>query len=121
MADWLILILDAFATYRLTRLWTKDTITHPLREAVIRWAYLKGGHDEAILEGDLEPMVLADLEDHTAPSLAVLMVCRWCASVWVAAGVTTARWVAPELWTPVAYGLALASLAVFAARLEDQD
>jgi hypothetical protein len=53
------------------------------------------------------------------PRLATLITCRWCAGMWIAAGVTAARLARPGAWDPVARGLALSASAVLLARLED--
>ena len=48
------------------------------------------------------------------PKLARLITCRWCAGVWIAAGVVGARSLAPRAWTPVARALALYDAALTA-------
>jgi hypothetical protein len=106
------LTVDALATYRLTRLATKDVISEPARRAVV----------DRLADTDQRP------EDETAqeivdgldrpPSAARLITCRWCAGIWIAGGVVVARAAAPRLWGPVARGLALSSAAVLIARAE---
>lgn len=90
-------IVDALATYRLTRLVTADEITLEPRERL-----------------------LAFLEDEGFDRAAELVRCSWCASVWVAAGVLTARAVAPRAWAPVAQLLAVAAVAALVAHVEQQ-
>lgn len=123
----LVLLIDVAAVHRLVRLVTKDTITQPYRERIIRWAYgNRGGRVSMTGPGHRGPSAWQDhVEDDRAkdkriPRLADLMTCRWCAGIWVAAGVVAARWTVPTIWGPVAYGLALASLATFAAAIEDR-
>jgi hypothetical protein len=56
MMDWLLLVLAALATYRLTRLVTADKITEPVRGWVV---------DRSAWAG-------------------YLVTCDWCLSIWVA-------------------------------------
>ena len=75
-----VLVVDALAAYRLTRLVTEDRITAPLRDRVpAGWA-------------------------------SELVGCSWCVGVWAAAGVVAARRLAPRAWTPVAEVLAVAAV-----------
>src|SRR3954468_12881878 len=84
-------VVDVLATYRLTRLVTADVISEPARQAVLRrvGAEAPGGagpkSGQAIVESFDAP-----------PRLATLVTCRWCAGMWIAAGVTVARMVAPK-------------------------
>jgi hypothetical protein len=84
-------------------------ISEPARQAVLRTvgAEPPPGQDDPtakeIVEGLQDP-----------PKLATLVTCRWCAGMWIAAGVT----LAPRAWDPVARGLALSAGAVLLARLE---
>lgn len=96
-----VLVIDALAVARLTRLVTVDTLTRPARAAVIRRAYGK----EASEVSDLfaEEMVR---NDHDAPKLAELITCGWCSSMYCGAFVVVARAVAPRLWDPLARVLA---------------
>ena len=107
------LLVDCLATYRLTRLATADVLTEGARLAVLRRTGVtptEGGPTSSV------DMVGA-MED--PPKAATLVTCRWCAGVWIAAGVTVARYVVPDLWRPVARGLAASAAAVLLARLED--
>ena len=108
------LLVDGLATYRLTRLATTDVISEPVRMALLRrvGAEPSPGRDDPTAQE-----VVESLED--PPRLATLVTCRWCAGIWIAAGVAGARRFAPEAWEPVARGLALAATAVLLARLED--
>lgn len=117
------LLYDALAAYRITRLISADTITQPLRVRVIRFAYEhRDGSVGAVFENapddewDERPG-----NDPDAPKLATLVTCRYCVGVWVAAGVTLARWWFPRQWEPVARGLACAGAAVLIAGLEKGD
>jgi len=113
-SPWLGLAVDVLATYRLTRLATADVISEPVRMAVIRrtGAIPPPGDDDPTAQE-----VVANMQD--PPRLATLLTCRWCAGIWIAAAVTTARAVAPRAWDPVARGLALSASAVLLSRLED--
>jgi hypothetical protein len=127
------LATDALAAYRLTRLITADTITAPLRDRWVEAAYVAQGRAEAnrprgpvtitrqgatlTYPGDWAEVALADEQP---PKLAELVVCRWCAGMWVALGVVAARRLAPRAWTPLATALALSAGAALLARLEDE-
>jgi len=110
---WFVLVVDALATYRLTRLATADVISEPVRMAVLRKA---GAEPPPGRDDPTSQELVESLED--PPRLATLVTCRWCAGMWIAAGVTTARLVAPRAWEPVARGLALSAGAVLLSRLE---
>ena len=112
--DPLTLLVDVLATYRLTRFATADVLSEPARLAVVRRS-----SPEAVAEApDLSAQeVVEQLKE--PPRLATLVTCRWCAGIWIAAGVTVARLAAPKAWAPVANGLALSAGAVLLARYED--
>ena len=114
LAVWLVFLTDALATYRLTRLATADVISEPIRMALLR----KTGAEPPPGENDPTAQELVDSIDDP-PRLATLITCRWCAGMWIAAGVTAARLIAPRAWEPVSRGLALSASAVLLARLED--
>jgi hypothetical protein len=132
------LLLDALAAYRLTRLVTADTILDEPREAIVRAAYERAGrarrrgdrwtvnfgdsivgHDTYAKDGD--PTWWADTahSDPSAPKLATLVTCRWCAGMWIAAGVVAARRVIPSLWKPLGTALAMSAAAALLARAEE--
>jgi hypothetical protein len=113
-SPWFPLALDLLATYRLTRLATADVISEPARMAVLKrvGAEPPPGEDDPTAQE-----VVESLED--PPRLATLVTCRWCAGMWIAAGVTAARLVAPRAWDVAARGLALSAGAVLLARFED--
>jgi hypothetical protein len=113
-SDWLTFLVDLLATYRLTRLATADVISEPVRMALLR----RTGAEPP--PGQTDPTaqeVVESLQD--PPRLATLITCRWCAGIWIAAGVTVARQLAPRAWEPVASGLALSAGAVLLSGLED--
>lgn len=64
------LLLDALASWRLTRLLQRDEITRPARNRVIEWT-LDGDH----------------------PQIRYLVSCPHCLSVWLTAFVLALRWV----------------------------
>lgn len=109
------LLVDVMATHRLARLATKDSLTAPLRDAVIARAYRRAGLH--VTEPDDWTGYAQD--DADAPLLGRLVSCRWCSSVWVAFGVVAARRLAPRCWSPIATALALSSASTFLAGLED--
>lgn len=112
------LLEDALAVYRLTRLATADTITEPARRSFVA-GLIEAKHgplseDQRDAADTVELVKLTD----DPPMLAVLITCRWCAGMWVAAGATVARAIAPRPWRTVARALTLASAAALVAGLE---
>ena len=91
------LAVDALATYRLTRLVVSDEITQPAIEHV-------------------SGSVQAAWGKPAREWFDRLTSCAWCSSVWIAAGVVTARAVAPRAWAPVARLLAFSAVAGSIAR-----
>lgn len=67
------MIVEAFATYRLTRLVVKDGITRKPRDAVLVWALTP--HDGRAAH----------------PKIAELLSCAWCVSFWAALVVLVLR------------------------------
>lgn len=122
-----MIVLDALAAYRLTKLATDDVLTQPARDRLVETAYLLAGRSEqqrwdflarrrqlSLEEGDWQQIVEED--DHP-PKLATLVTCRWCAGYWIAFGVVLARrfgW-----WRFVRDASALSAAAALLARLED--
>lgn len=124
-ADALRLLVDAMATYRLTRLATADVISEPLRRSIVVRS-LGSPIEEVtelteVAEETEGPITAQEAVDALTdpPKVARLITCRWCAGMWIAAGVVAARRLAPKAWDPLADVLALSAAAVLAARLED--
>ena len=115
-SKWFGLLVDGLATYRLTRLATADVISEPVRMAVLRRT---GAAPPPGEEDPTAQEVVESMKD--PPRAATLLTCRWCAGIWIAAGVTSARAVAPRVWEPMARGLALSAVAVLLSRFEDDD
>lgn len=124
LPPWLHLVVDLVAVYRITRLVTADTLTQPWRDRIIRWAYLRWskmvGPDEVAEDvmGSGTMQAMAEADEHEAPWLARLIICRWCSSMHIAAGAVAAEWAVPAAWHPLAWGLTLASGAALLAGLE---
>jgi len=116
------LAIDAAAAYRLTRLVTADSITAPLRDRWVEAAYVAQGRAEQHRPHPVVPNAWSEeaMADENPPKLAELVVCRWCAGMWLSAGVVAARRLAPDLWEPLATVLALSAGAALLARLEDE-
>jgi len=114
ISPWHELLVDALATYRLTRLATTDVISEPVRLALLRKA---GAEPPPTAEDPTAQDIVESLDD--PPRLATLVTCRWCAGVWIAAGVMVARTAMPRAWQPVSQALALSAAAVLLSRLED--
>lgn len=109
------LAVDTLAAARLTRLVTTDTITAPLREKLIRWAY-RSQPEMAPSWGGIHPWAeLARVDDGDPPWPAKLVTCDWCAGVWVGFGVAVARLIAPGPWALIARGLAIAQASAIVA------
>lgn len=83
------LAIGALATYRLTRLVTRDTITARHRKNIQFWA----------------------THNHH-PMLYELVSCDKCVSVWAAGFLALLRLVAPKVYRPVAFGLACTGAVV---------
>lgn len=121
MADWLLLIVMSLAVYRLTRLvvadtfppvlWLRDRLVggwRPLTEQ--EWAIVRVPKP-LDREPDPLPFRIRDIEEETnrwverkkwSPHwLAELLSCPWCASGWVAAGVTAGVWATVGLPVPL--------------------
>jgi len=115
------LAIDALAAYRLTRLVTADTIAAPIRDRWVEAAYVAQGRAEQHRPHPELPNAWSEeaMADDDPPKLAELVVCRWCAGMWVSLGVVAARRLAPRAWGPLATALALSAGAALLARLED--
>ncbi len=87
---WLYLLVDALATYRITRLITDDLITEPIRAAVTRLG---------------EPWASG-------------IECPWCVGFWVSCAVVAVSWAFPNQWAPIATVFALSAVAGFLASHE---
>lgn len=117
----MLLLVDGLAAYRLTRLVTADVITAGRRDWFISEAYSRAGagtHD-VLTAAEQWGWTEAAMQDDDPPKLATLVTCRFCAGVWVAAGVVLARRVIPRQWAPIADMLAIAAAAALIAGLED--
>lgn len=108
------LAVDTLAAARLTRLVTTDTITAPLREKLIRWAYRSRPEMTPSWAATDQWAELARADDE-APWPAKLVICDWCAGVWVGFGVAVARLIAPGPWALIARGLAIAQASAIVA------
>lgn len=91
------LAVSGLATYRLTRLITRDTITAPLRERV--W------------------------KNHPPHSskLGYVLTCEWCSSIYAASVLEISRIIAPRLTARAEAVLALSALAGLLTAYEDRD
>lgn len=109
------LLLDALATFRLTKLVTHDTLTVEARESLIAGAYRWAGREEWGREQLISncPSWAEDVvpNDCDPPKLAVLVSCPWCSGMWIAIGVVALRRLVPRWWAPLAKALALSAAA----------
>lgn len=114
-----MLLIEALAVHRLTRLVTADTITEPVRARIIEAAYASQGRAEQ--QRDQAAAYGWDQvahQDPDVPKLAEFITCRWCAGMWVALGVVFIARRHPR-WPPLANALALSSAAALLAHWED--
>ncbi len=95
-----LLVLDALAVYRLTRLVCADTITAPLRE----WLVGTRPAVERQLSGS-RIMIAA------RPRVAAFITCPWCVSPWLSAPVIACQALAPSVWIYPACVLAFSATA----------
>jgi hypothetical protein len=114
-----VLLIEALAAHRLTRLVTADTITEPVRARIIEGAYRRARrHGEVAEQADAYGWDQVAHQDPDVPKLAELITCRWCAGMWVCLGIVflgrRSRW-----WPPLANALALSSAAALLAHWED--
>lgn len=113
------LLLDALATFRLTKLVTHDTLTVEARDSVIMAAYKRSGSEhyawgwQQIEMAGEHPTWADDVVpiDPDPPKLATLVTCPWCAGAWVALLVVIARRLAPKPWAFAAEVFALSAAA----------
>lgn len=113
------LAVDAVAAYRLTRLVTADEVSAGIRDFVIEQAYHLHGKAGSISEAmPYSTWTERALDDPSAPKLARLVVCRWCAGWWVAVAIVAMRRRHPRLWEPIADVAACSAAAALLAGLE---
>src|SRR4051794_36902420 len=82
------LVVDALASYRVTRLLVSDRIVDRHRDALVD-RLRRGGHRK----------------------LVELSECPWCIGFWVACGVVAARRVVPRAWSPIAEVFAFSAVS----------
>lgn len=142
MDMWLLLIVMALATYRLTRLvvadtfppvlWLRDRLVGGWREPTMKEQnhelYPLGEVDEGrrksipglgiltLVDGELQ--IYARRWKWSPFWLAELISCPWCASGWVALGVTAGVWVVAGLAMPVLVWLAVWAVGALIAGQE---
>jgi hypothetical protein len=127
-----LLLVAALAAYRLTRLWTTDTLP-PLprvRATIERWAGERWSpavrlemHRRGLLPRTPDEVAAdqytVDLYDGEPP-LAKLATCPWCSGFWISAGVVLASSLLPAwLWWPLAAALALSAVAGLISSRDD--
>ena len=91
-SDVAVAVVDALATYRLTRLLVSDGIADRPRGALLQ-----------------------RLRDRDHVKLVELVECPWCIGFWVAGAAVLARRAMPEIWAPVAEVFAFSAAAGFIA------
>lgn len=103
------LLVDAAATYRLTRLVTTDTFP-PVKAARVR-----------IVNDHTTTTRNAHGTTDEPDALAELVQCPHCASFWIAVAVVAARILAPKWWRPLATALAFSAVAGNVSAVLDAD
>lgn len=109
----------ALAAHRATRLVTADVITKPVRDRIVKGSYVRAGVYRWDEPGPVEGWSEHAEDDEDAPKLAVLVTCRWCASVWLVSGLMLAAYVFPRPARVLRFLLAGSSAAVLLARIEE--
>lgn len=107
------MLLTVGAVVRLTRMVTEDVILQPARSFIIR-------HRVKPLPEKIPADIPAQDQQPADDWLVFLIHCRWCASIWISAGVVPVVYNWPAAWWVQIPILALtASLfAALAGRLE---
>jgi hypothetical protein len=140
VADWLLLLVMSLATYRLTRLvvedtfppvlWLRDRLVGGWRPLTLRES--ETGRLPVLVEGQsvtvagLGGLTMVDGEVQRYARrwkrspfwLAELLSCPWCASGWIAAGVTAGVWASVGLPVPVLVWLATWAVGALLASQE---
>jgi hypothetical protein len=94
-----LLVLDALAVARLTRLVVADTLTAPLRDRL-------AGRRPGIEGSGGHRIVVA-----ARPRLAEFIACPWCVSPYLAALIVVCQALMPHVWLYVAAALAFSLVA----------
>lgn len=105
-----IIVILAFATYRLTRLFTADRITEPLRDVLFRFAYKPLEGDEAqawlVMHKDAK-----EIPSHVPRGWEFrtwvydLITCDQCLGVWWGCAVYVSWWLTFDVQTNVVEAL----------------
>lgn len=101
------LTVNALAAYRLTRLWTRDSLP-PLPE--VRQHVLDKLDEIQDSKGTTEDHPLTRLVD-----------CPWCIGFWISLGVVGAATLTPRAWRPLATALAFSAVVANIAVREPSD
>ncbi|HKX67795.1 MAG TPA: DUF1360 domain-containing protein [Intrasporangium sp.] len=110
LPDWSDLARGGIATYRLSRLLTKASITSALRAPLVRYQG-KGRPGEVIEE------VAPEAKEHTTThALAELITCPFCLGQWIGTVIVTGHLIAPRV-TRVATGILVVAAASDALQL----
>lgn len=114
-------VVDALATYRLTRLVVTDSLLDEIRTGTLIWLGEECRRCDHVIDAHSQPPgqpprctiigCSCALYVPRHPKLAELLECPWCVSIWIAAGVVAARRIAPRLWGPIAALLAASTIA----------
>jgi hypothetical protein len=93
----LTFVIAGLATYRLTRMVTRDSIAEPLREKI--WKKYPP----------------------ESTKIGYLITCDWCTSIWIASGLQISRTIMPSGTKAVESILALSAVAGLLAAHEERD
>jgi hypothetical protein len=102
-------VLNGLAVHRLTRLITHDKITESARERALQIIYRISGRTLASPTPNVRSKGSPPKSDPL--TLATLLTCPWCMSIWVLGAVVVLERAAPETWGKIRDAAAAASIA----------
>jgi hypothetical protein len=102
-------VLNGLAVHRLTRLVTHDKITESARERALQIIYRISGRQLASPTPTVRSKGSPPKNDPL--TLATLITCPWCMSIWILGGVLVLERARPEVWSKIRDAAAAASIA----------
>lgn len=119
MSDWLLFVILSLATFRITRLITKDDF--PPIFYVRRWIQTRR---HAVMRKPARVKIRGTVNDYFGEGpyadywwLGELVSCVWCASAYVAGGLVLAVWLLHGLPLPLLWWFAVWGAGAFLAHL----
>jgi hypothetical protein len=102
-------VLNGLAVHRLTRLITHDKITESAREHALQLIYRMAGRKLAAPTPTVRAKGAPPKNDPL--TLATLITCPWCMSIWIVGAVVVLERARPESWAPMRDAAATAAIA----------